>query len=131
MSERARALSPAERTSARESWKALPRNARVEVHNLAKVGQRHPDPAVAATAEAWAQAFFASGWWNRVPGWLLPLVGVAIAAVDWFITPWLALGGVLVAVIGLLGWAKRRMAASIAALPSRRDDQDQGDRGRT
>lgn len=109
-----------DRESARRAWKALPRTERVEVRERALAGQRHPDPAVAAVADAWARGFFAAGWWNRVPGWLLPVVGVAIAVADWFVFPWLALGGVVVTILGLLGWSTRRLAASIVALP---DDQ--------
>lgn len=100
----------------------MPRNVRLDVGDRAKGGLRHPDPETAATAEKWARSFFAAGWWNRAPGWLLPSTGVAIAVADWFITPWLALGGVIVAALGLLGWSVRRVAEQIIQVSAGTED---------
>jgi hypothetical protein len=92
----------------------LPRAVRRDVGRTAKKGVPYPDATTGATAERWARAYFASGWWNRCPGWLLPLVGLALAVVDAFLlTPLLSLGGVIVMVYGLLGWSTTRVARSI------------------
>lgn len=108
---------------ARQAWKRLSASDRAEVLRLAKAGQTHPDSTVAEVANVWATEFLAAGWWNRVPGWLLPLIAVCLAVALWFVHPALSAVAVLGAVAGLLGWSQARaarqiLAASTAARPT-------------
>lgn len=108
---------------ARQAWKTLTTSERTEVLRLAKAGQTHPDPDVARVANEWATEFVGAGWWNRIPGWLLPLLAGCLAVALWFVHPVLAAIAALGAIAGLLGWSQVRaarqiLAASTAARPT-------------
>ena len=98
---------------ARQAWKRLTTSDRTEVLRLAKAGQTHPDPDVARVANEWATEFVGAGWWNRVPGWLLPLLAGGLAVALWFVHPLLAALAMLGAIAGLLGWTQVRAARQI------------------
>lgn len=89
----------------RVEWRRLGAPTRREVFRLAATGQRHPDTDVAEAAATWA---YAPGWnrlANRIPGWILPALGVLIGAV--FIVvhlPLMCIAAGVVVVFGLLGW---------------------------
>jgi hypothetical protein len=91
------------------NWSSLNSADKREVFRLAGLGERHPSPQVAEAAAAWANRDALNKWWNRAPGWLLPLLGVVVLAVgvagDLIV---LVVGGALVVVSGLLGWNTKR-----------------------
>lgn len=89
------------RRSARQASKTLTTSHRTEVLRLAKAGQTHPDPDGARVAHEWATEFVEAGWWNRIPGWLLPLLAGCLALALWFVHPILA----TIAGLGAIGTA--------------------------
>jgi hypothetical protein len=106
--------------------RALPADQRLELLRLAKRGERHPDPAVAAVAHRWSHGPDRHRWWNRVPGWLLPLAaalvataGIVCGVVDLIPMP-LALVLAAVDLVplcgGLLAWNSMAAARALRAL---------------
>ncbi len=101
-------------------WSQVPAADRREVLRLARLGERHPSPEVANAVEAWAHREALDKWWNRAPGWLLPLLGAIFVATgvasDLIV---LVLGGALVIMFGLLGWNTKRCGALLRRIYSR------------
>lgn len=83
---------------------ALGREDRREVVRLLKSDRQHLDPAVRATALAWAQQPKWEHWSYRLPGWLLPWVALMTLVLG------LELGQLLIVAAGavLTVWALRR-----------------------
>lgn len=101
--------------SVRRAFRELSRTQRVELFKLAQRGEQHPDPSVAKAARAWAND---PGWnrrSNRLPGWLLPLTGLAYTVLGILLglPIGLALCGIVVLVIGLLGWVSTGAARQL------------------
>lgn len=94
------------------------RDNRREVMRLAGAGKRHTDPAIAAAAYSWSHAERWNSVANRLPGWLLPGVGMVyiLLVVLTGLPLWLAIGGTVVAVVGLLGWISTSGARSLRAV---------------
>lgn len=97
--------------------KALSAAERVSVVRLANAGERHPDDRVREAATLWAHDPSWNRWWNRVPGWLLPALGVAVivAIVVASLPLLLVIPGALVVVFGLLGWNSTAAVTTVRA----------------
>lgn len=105
------------------AWKAVSPQDRREVFLLAKSGTPHPDAEVADAAYALAHSDVWDRIWNRVPGWLLPVVGLvflllslalgtALGAPAFFFLVFPVAFGVVI-LLGLLGWQVRSEAAQL------------------
>ena len=94
------------------------RDNRREVMRLAGAGKRHADPAIAVVAYRWSHAKRWNSLANRLPGWLLACVGVVyiLLAVLTGLPLWLAIGGTVVVIVGLLGWINTSGARSLRAV---------------
>lgn len=94
------------------SWSQVPVADKREVFRLAHLGKRHPSPEVSNVATAWVHRDAMAKWWNRAPGWLLPLLGV-LAVVGGISSDMIVLvvGSALVIVFGVLGWSTTRSTA--------------------
>jgi hypothetical protein len=72
-----------------DRWSAVPMPERRRVGRLARRGQRHPDPAVAAAADCWAQVLLDANDRSDEPRllrWVFNLVDWA-NAIWWVFTP--------------------------------------------
>ena len=100
------------------TFKSMGRDNRREVMRLAGAGKRHADPAIAAAVYRWSHAKRWHSLANRLPGWLLPCVGVVyiFLVVLTGLPLWLAIGGTVVVVVGLLGWINTSGARSLRAV---------------
>lgn len=100
------------------TFKSMGRDKRREVLQLAVAGKRHSDPAISAAAYRWSHAKRWNSLANRLPGWLLPGLGVIyiLLAVVLGLPWWLGTGGMVVVVIGLLGWINTSGARSLRAV---------------
>jgi predicted anti-sigma-YlaC factor YlaD len=100
------------------TFKSMGRDNRREVMRLAGAGKRHADPAIAAAVYRWSHAKRWNSLANRLPGWLLPCVGVVyiLLVVLTGLPLWLAIGGTVVVVVGLLGWINTSGARSLRAV---------------
>lgn len=62
---------------------------------------------MARAAYAWSDRPSLDRPWNRAPGWVLPLVGAVLVVLGVVVADWvLVVGGVVVALLGLLGWRR-------------------------
>ena len=86
-------------TPAWDAWSALNAEDQAEVTRLAKLGQRHPDPRVAAAAEGWAHVILDLAEEEKADR--RSLVGILGSAVDVALTVFLDGGGDL-------QWAQNR-----------------------
>lgn len=102
------------------TFKSLGREKRSEILRLANRGERHPDPVVAAAAYRWSHAERWNTLVNRLPGWLLPSVGIVfiILIVITGLPAVFIIGGVLVVVLGCLGWISTSSARAVRAVYS-------------
>jgi uncharacterized membrane protein YidH (DUF202 family) len=102
------------------TFKSLGREKRGEVLRLASRGERHPDPVVAAAAHRWSHAERWNTFANRLPGWLLPSVGIIVIVLIVIarLPAVLIIGGVLVVVLGSLGWMSTSSARAVRAVYS-------------
>jgi hypothetical protein len=102
------------------TFKSLGREKRSEVLRLANRGDRHPDPAIAAAAYGWSHAERWNTLANRLPGWLLPSVGIVfvVLIVITGLPAVFIIGGVLVVVLGCLGWMSTSSARAVRAVYS-------------
>lgn len=100
------------------TFKSMGRDNRREVMRLASAGERHPDTAIAAAAYRWSHAKRWNSLANRLPGWLLPSVGVIyiLLAILTGLPLWLGIGGVVVVAFGLLGWISTSGARALRAV---------------
>lgn len=94
------------------------RDNRREVIRLAGAGKRHADPDIAAATHRWSHAKRWNSLANRLPGWLLPCVGMIyiFLAVLIGLPLWLGIGGMVVVVVGLLGWISTSSARALRAV---------------
>lgn len=103
------------------TFKSMGRDNRREVMRLAKAGEPHANPAMAAAVYRWSHAKRWNSLANRLPGWLLPSVGVVylLLAILTGLPLWFGIGGIggiVVVVIGLLGWINTSGARSLRAV---------------
>lgn len=103
------------------TFKSLSREQRSEVARLADKGERHPDPAVAAAVYSWSHAERWNKLPNRLPGWLLPSVGIlfVVLALITALPTVFIIGGLLVVVLGVLGWIGTSSARTVRNVYSR------------
>ena len=97
-----------QRRAANRAWQQVPSRTRAEVIKRSKTREVHPDPQVAAVAERWARVNL-NQWWNRLPQYILPLLGIVfiafgLLAADGPFVWFFAVAGVMITVCGLLGW---------------------------
>jgi hypothetical protein len=95
------------RKDAAAAWNRVPPADRREVYRLANAGEPHPDEVVRAAAYAWCHDEHWNRVWNRVPGWLLPAVGLlgVVLVIVTGLPALLAVGFTFVTFCGLMGWA--------------------------
>ncbi|HWU32798.1 MAG TPA: hypothetical protein VN108_07990 [Marmoricola sp.] len=100
------------------TFKSMGRDNRREVMRLAGAGKRHANPDIAAAAYSWSHAKRWNSLANRLPGWLLPCVGMIYIffAVLMGLPLWLGIGGMVVVVVGLLGWISTSSARALRAI---------------
>ena len=82
------------RPSPLAAWSALTEQQRQEVTRLAKQGHRHPNPAVAAAAEGWAEVLLHDTDLQREHRWWWRALGIPAF--------------ILLVETGLSGWFERR-----------------------
>lgn len=114
-------------SQSRVEWKRLGARARREIFRLANAGERHPDPHVAEAAAIWAHSPRWNRLSNRIPGWVLPSVGVLLGVVFLVLqVPLLCVGAGLVVILGLLGWVSTAGARALRTVYERPGDSGAG-----
>lgn len=93
---------------------ALARGDRREVVRLLKADREHPDAEVRKVAQAWANSPRWESWGYRLPGWLIPWVGLMLLwlGVELRQIPVVALA-VLVTAWGVIRWNNLACARAI------------------
>jgi len=110
----------------RGEWKRLGAPTRREVFRLANAGERHPDRDVAEAAAIWAHDPRWNRLSNRIPGWVLPSLGVLLGVVCLVLQmPVLCIGAGLVIVFGLLGWVSTAAARALRRVYERPRPRDE------
>lgn len=94
------------------------RDTRREVIRLANIGERHADTGVVAATYRWSHARRWNSLANRLPGWLLPSVGLAfiLGVLLTGLPPVFVAWGIVVVVCGLLGWMSTSLARLLRAV---------------
>lgn len=99
------------------TWRSIGAKHRREVFRLANAGQVHSDPAVAAAAYQWSH----HERWNRLPyrlpGWLLPALGVLMFGIylAMQMPSLLLIGPAFVIFCGIMSWLTVAAAATVRA----------------
>jgi hypothetical protein len=99
------------------TWRSIGAKHRREVFRLANAGQVHPDAAVAAAAYRWSHDERWDRLPYRLPGWLLPPLGVLIFGIylAMRMPPLMLILPAFVIFCGIVSWLTVAAAATVRA----------------
>jgi hypothetical protein len=122
------------------TFKSIGARKRREVFELARKGEIHPDLPVAVAAYRWSHARRWESLANRLPGWLLPSIGIIFIAAFLVVgfasesallratAPVFVVGGFVVVFFGVMGWistSSARILRTVYAAHAAADGMDE------